>query len=224
MAYANSLDTNRRLATLTVVAGLHALAGYALVTGLAAKFLPRIAPSPLVADNFRLPPPPPRPVPEPRDAAPLPKAVPTHDARQLLPLDDAPIAPSSEALIDTIGTGGAGGDIAEVHIPLPEPRPSPSLVRGARPRGNPGLWVTASDYPAADLRQEHTGVTRFRLDIGIDGRVSQCTVTGSSGHPGLDAAACARLAQRARFDPAIDSTGARLAGTYASSVRWEIPE
>ncbi|WP_296679570.1 energy transducer TonB, partial [Novosphingobium sp.] len=88
----------------------------------------------------------------------------------------------------------------------------------------PGLWVSENDYPAADLRQHHTGVTRFQLDIGIDGRVSNCTVTVSSGHPGLDSAACAKLTQRGRFEPAIDSTGARLPGTFSSSVRWQIPE
>lgn len=223
MAYVSSINTNRRLATLTVVAGLHALAGYALVTGLAAKFLPRLAPPPLVADNFKLPPPPPKDLPQPKDAAPMPKAIPQHDTKQLVPMDNFPIAPSTP-VFDGIGTGGTGGDIAEVHIPLPDPKPSPSLVRGARPKGNPGLWVTPNDYPASDLRQEHTGITRFRLDIGIDGRVSQCTVTTTSGHPNLDAAACAKLTQRGRFEPAIDSTGARLPGSFSSSVRWEIPE
>lgn len=224
MAYSNSLDTRHRFAMLALVAGIQALAGYALVSGLAAKFLPRVAPPPLVADNFKLPPPPPKPIPEAKAPAPRPTIMPQHDTRQVIPMDDAPIAPSTDSIINIIGTGGTGGDIAEVHIPGPERPVQPALVRGARPRGNPGLWVTPNDYPSADLRQEHTGITRFRLDIGTDGRVSQCTVTASSGHPGLDAAACAKLAQRGRFEPAIDSTGARLPGSFSSSVRWEIPE
>ena len=40
----------------------------------------------------------------------------------------------------------------------------------------------------------------------------------------LDDAACRRISQRARFDPATDETGGKVVGTYAGTVKWEIPD
>lgn len=222
MAYAESLNTNRRLAALGVVAVLHLAAGYALVTGLAQKYLPHVPPPRVIADNFRLPPPkPPEQKPQ-ADPRPLARAPLVHETYVIVPPDPptfTPVVPTGDS-----GTlGGTGHEIAEVRLPQPEP-PLPRVVRGAAARGNPALWVTPNDYPGGELRLGHSGVTRFRLGIGADGRVSDCTVTASSGFPALDAAACARLTSRARFDPALDSTGARVAGSYANSVRWQIPE
>ena len=225
MAYAGSLNTKRRLGTASAVALVQIAVGYALVSGLAASFLPRAELPPILTDF--IPQPKPKPdTPKPQvDQARPSTTPPVHDTRQVVPNDTPTFSPVADPVFDGISAGdGTAGDIGEVRIPVADPPSRPVLVRGAKPRGNPGLWVTANDYPAADLRQEHTGVTRFRLDIGADGKVTDCTVTGSSGHPGLDQAACAKLIGRARFDPAIDSTGARLAGSYSSSVRWQIPE
>ena len=49
-------------------------------------------------------------------------------------------------------------------------------------------------------------------------------VTGSSGFAALDQIACAKVTARARFDPATDDTGAKVAGRYATTIRWEIPD
>jgi protein TonB len=54
--------------------------------------------------------------------------------------------------------------------------------------------------------------------------VKGCEVTASSGSSDLDAATCANVAKRARFNPATDESGARVAGSYSSAVRWEIPD
>lgn len=224
MAYAGSLNPNRRLATASAVALVQLAVGYALVSGLAATFLPPSVAPPLITDFIAKPKP---PVPDKPRADPAPRSnpMPQHDTHQVVPNDTPTFTPVGDPIVDGGVIGGTGsGDIGEVRIPVADPPPLPVLVRGARPKGNPGLWVTPNDYPAADLRQEHSGVTRFRLEVGADGKAKDCTVTGSSGHPGLDQAACARLLARARFDPAIDSTGARLAGSYSSSVRWQIPE
>ena len=64
----------------------------------------------------------------------------------------------------------------------------------------------------------------MRKLIAASGRVESCTITGSSGHPELDRATCELVARRARFDPAKDSSGAKVSGTYTSSVRWQLPE
>ena len=92
------------------------------------------------------------------------------------------------------------------------------------PNGQPGLWATANDYPARDLRENHAGTVRFSLSISADGKVGGCIVTGSSGWPGLDAATCRLISARARFTPATNEDGQAMAGSYYGSIRWVIPE
>ncbi|MBS0482753.1 MAG: TonB family protein [Proteobacteria bacterium] len=224
MAYVDAVTTSRRLETLGVVAALHLVAGYVLVTGLAAKFLPHPELPRVIADNLRLPPP--KPPKEHHRDDPKPQQKQTvHETHTPIPLDQPSFTPVEVTPFTGAGTLGSGGHgVDEVRLPKPDTAPSPTLVRGAKPRGSPGLWVTPNDYPASELRLEHSGVTRFRLGIGADGRVSDCTITASSGFPALDQAVCSRLTARARFDPAIDSTGARITDSYSSSVRWQIPE
>jgi protein TonB len=96
--------------------------------------------------------------------------------------------------------------------------------RAARPLGRPGSWVSANDYPARDLREGNQGLVRFRLAVGADGGVTDCVIVGPSGFPGLDSATCDNLRRRARFEPASDGTGAKVAGSYAGTIRWLIPE
>ncbi len=108
--------------------------------------------------------------------------------------------------------------------PVAPPPPPPSFyARPARPKGNPGLWVTTSDYPSAALRDEISGVTRFRLIVEADGRVSQCDITQSSGSEILDTATCRLIVRRARFNPAVDEAGNPTVGYFSSAVRWIIP-
>ena len=95
--------------------------------------------------------------------------------------------------------------------------------KGATPRGNPGSWATTDDYPSRALREEREGVTRFSVTVDARGRVSNCQVTGSSGHPDLDEAACRAITRRARFEPATDGNGDPTTGSYSNSVRWQIP-
>lgn len=119
-----------------------------------------------------------------------------------------------------------GGKIALTPLPLPLPLPSPSpgfAPVGARPLGRPGLWVTNSDYPAGAMRRGEQGVTGFRVTVGADGRVRDCVVTRSSGSDELDRATCAKVSMRAKFAPASDSNGNPVAGSYANTIRWEIP-
>jgi periplasmic protein TonB len=69
-----------------------------------------------------------------------------------------------------------------------------------------------------------TGKARFRLEIAADGRVTGCTITASSGHPQLDAATCALVSKRAKFQPARGSNGEPVAGTYSNAIDWQLPE
>ncbi len=92
-----------------------------------------------------------------------------------------------------------------------------------QPLGNPGDWVNSADYPASALREEAEGVVGFTLDVDAQGVPTNCSVTRSSGNPSLDSATCTLISTRARFTPATDKKGAPVAGTWSSSVRWQIP-
>jgi periplasmic protein TonB len=110
--------------------------------------------------------------------------------------------------------------------PTPPPRmamPSMTRSRPAKPRSNPGLWVSTMDYPARSLRMEEEGTTAFRLEVGVDGRVVGCVINGSSGSAALDLATCSNITRRARFEPALDSDGNPALGYYSNRVRWQIP-
>lgn len=94
----------------------------------------------------------------------------------------------------------------------------------AKPVTSPGSWVTSDDYPAAALRDEREGTAGFRLIIGTDGLPTRCEIVASSGHADLDAKTCEIVMARARFTPVHDATGNAVGGTYASRVRWQIPD
>ena len=106
-------------------------------------------------------------------------------------------------------------------VPVPVVR---EAARGATPRGNPGSWIRPDDYPARAMRAGEQGTVRFNLTIGPNGAVTACQIVGSSGSPTLDEATCRLVSRRARFNPAVDSTGAAVDGRYANAVSWRLPE
>lgn len=106
--------------------------------------------------------------------------------------------------------------------PLPPP-PSVPTGRPATPIGNPGNWILTDDYPAIALRQNWTGITAFRLTIGLSGFVVGCDITRTSGYAVLDQTTCTLITQRASFRPARDAQGKPVVGYYSSRVRWELP-
>lgn len=226
MAYVDTHTSNHRIATLTSVALIHVAAGFALVNGLAASFMPQARE---ILRTFDIDPPKPKPVPTPTEqpAAQDPRPAPDRPA----PTPADPFAFTATGPAPTFPTGPVGevggGGVGEALFPTPTPAPAPApgvAPRAARPKGNPGLWVSTSDYPTAGLRGELEGLVKVRLTIGTDGKPSDCTVTASSGHDVLDEATCAKLLRRARFDPASDQTGAKVTGTWNTAVRWDIPD
>ncbi len=120
--------------------------------------------------------------------------------------------------------------LQSVVVPVPAAAPPPPAPprsgkeRAAVPTGNPGGWATADDYPPSALRDDMQGTTGFRLTVGIDGRVSACSITQSSGSPDLDAATCRLVTQRATFTPALDRKGKPAQGSYSNRIRWVLPE
>jgi TonB family protein len=84
--------------------------------------------------------------------------------------------------------------------------------------------INHEDYPASARRAEEQGLSRMRLEVRPDGRVSQCVILGSSGSNALDSASCRLLRARARFAPALDDKGVAVADTAFASILWRMPE
>ena len=218
MAYASQSGRGGKTATLSVVALLHVAGITALVLGLSVSWIPHVDP-PLQGAQIPLDKLPPPDKPD--------KALPKTPIASTVITSPIPIVDLNTHSGPVVLPSFTPPDIVDTGPLVIEPQPSPSprfTAKNAAPLGRPGSWVSPSDYPINDLRQEHSGVTRFRLSVGSDGAVQSCTITASSGWPGLDAATCAKITQRARFTPASDESGTKVAGNFASSVRWEIPE
>jgi protein TonB len=91
------------------------------------------------------------------------------------------------------------------------------------PASHPPTWITYRDYPQQALRAGEQGKVAFRLDVAANGRVTGCTITLSSGSELLDSTACRLLKRRARFTPARNAAGEKVAGTWSNAFAWSMP-
>jgi periplasmic protein TonB len=220
MAYADARHTQRTVGTVALVAVLEVALGVGIVAGLAFNGT-RDPPRPPVS-TFDVPPP---QIDKPIDPPPIPdtKYVPQRPPVAQDPVFDLGPAPQPSFAPDDTTAGDDG--LGTVAFPTPTPSPVPSFTPlKAKPRGNPANWVTPNDYPTSEIRAEHQGRTSFRLSLDPAGKVTNCAITTSSGWPVLDAVTCEKLARRAKFEAAIDNTGAKTAGSYAGTVNWRLPE
>lgn len=221
MAYVSSQSSASRARTGIAVAALQAAGIYVIIASLSYVVGPREKKE--VTDTYFIPKPTEKPT-EP--AKPQEKTI-YDPIPQPTPLPTPQVTPTSQPTGTTgpaeeTGTGTGPGTGTASPNPTSEPTRAAFTPKSPKPKGRPGEWVTRNDYPSQDLREGNEGTVRFRLGIGADGRVTSCTITASSGFPRLDAATCAKLSQRARFEPGTDDTGAKAAGTWYSSVRWSI--
>lgn len=219
MAYAQARSSQQKIVTLGAVAALHVAAGYVIVTGLAASGFVQEIPTLFQARNIRVEVPPETPPPQPQADRTQP-AHPEQTAQTVItPVLRFDTTPVKLPDVDTLLPAGT-----EDRIVTPPPETPRFTPEAARPRNDPGSWVTEADYSSRAMRLGLEGVTRFTLTVGADGRVTDCRVTGSSGHAELDSAACLLIAKRARFEPARNGDGDKVAGSYSSAVRWTIRE
>lgn len=230
------LARRRHPVALSVIIGGHlaALAALALVKTYVVTDPPQ---PPMQVENIPIEtPPPPEKLPPPPDEVAKPSSSPPTKMTVVVPPVQIPSAgpaadPASRPYVEPfIAPPGPTPNFGNaLPLPVPEPLPIPERKPAAqpvaaRPRGDPARWVTNDDYPDAALRGEEQGRTRFRLEIGPDGRPTGCTVTGSSGSATLDNAACRLLMRRARFNAATGPDGQAVGGSYSNSFNWLIPE
>ena len=201
---------------IVIVALLHALLGYAFITGLAYNVVKKVAQDLKTFDVAEEAPPPeelPPPPPPDQKVEPPPMVAPPPIVQTQTiapPMQTVRIAPPPV--------------ITPTAPPAPPPPPAPRMAAPASPRGNPGSWVTTEDYPSRALREEREGVTGVAFDIGGDGKVANCRVTSSSGSPELDDATCRNFTRRARYKPAQNDAGQAMGSTGSQRVRWQMPK
>jgi len=223
MAYADRNTSGSRVIAIVMVAVIVAGMGYAFVTGLAYQYIKKTAEK-LNPFDVQEPPPPPEEVPPPPPPPDTP--VPPPPTQIVVPPAQVPV-PTQAPPIPTTSVIPPAPPITPPAPPAqpapPQPPAPPRIAKKLSPRGSPQSWVTDDDYPASALRAEQAGTVRFRLDVDASGKVTNCTVTGSSGTSVLDTTACNLLKRRARFNPAEDEGGNKIPAPYNGSFTWKIP-
>ena len=98
------------------------------------------------------------------------------------------------------------------------------MLEPTRSRANLASYVSDSDYPLEALMNGEEGTVGFRLVVGPDGRVANCSVIASSGTPSLDDTTCSIMRRRARFTPARDQYGNPTSDSLSARITWRIAE
>jgi TonB family protein len=151
------------------------------------------------------------------------------DGTLLERLDLGGLAPALERLPECVAKGAAmpySGPTPSPPTPPPSARAPLPLATGKQrpPRPRIALSHVMGDYPPAALRAGEEGMTEFRIQVDIKGRVTGCTVTRSSGSATLDSETCRMLVVRARFEPALDSEGRPTPAETRGRIVWRLPQ
>lgn len=95
-----------------------------------------------------------------------------------------------------------------------------TLSRRPTPRSNPETWISPNDYPGGARRN---GLVRFRLIVDEKGKVADCAIQSATQPKHFAQTVCSRLSRRARFEPALDSSGQPIRSYYTGSVTFMLP-
>ena len=214
MSYANRKEMgSNRTAGIVVVAVIHAVLGYALVTGLGYNVIKQKIDDLKTFDVSEPPPPPEKPPPPPpKDNTPPPPIIAPPAIVRMAPIQSpvivTPIMPQAPVITPP---------------PRPNPPPVPHVSQTAKARGDLHSYFSTDDYPASSLRNNEQGTTGVRITVGTDGRVADCQVTQSSGSSALDAATCTIIRRRAKYTPAKNDDGSAAMGSDSVRIKWVVP-
>ena len=241
--WSGSLSRRQRIAAAATVAALHLALGFALFAGWGDR-LAAVAERTLDVIDLAPPPPPAverRPLPQRQAerrageaAPPNLKQNPTEIVAPppVLPIEPPPpvvaapvagtgVAPDAGAAPvagpgtgaggfgDGRGSGGAGeGDGGDGGTP-------PRQLRGT---------LRASDYPSVAFTSGTALRIAVRYLVEINGRVTDCDVTRSSGVAELDEITCRLIRERYRFRPARDERGEPVPSYVVDTNSWFLEE
>jgi protein TonB len=211
-----------RVVSIVIVALIHLVIGYMLVTGLAMSAAKNIIQRVTTVDveepepEVEEPPPPP---PDQEVAPPPPVAPPA-------PINIAP-APPQIRTVDSIPPPAPPARVVPPPAPpaAPAPPPAPSQARAAS-RDGQNRWAARiqSNYPRRAVQREIEGNVGVAVVIDASGRVTQCSVTATSGSEDLDQAACEGMQRYARYNPALDAAGNPTTGRDSMTIVYRLGE
>ncbi|QFT76188.1 energy transducer TonB [Erythrobacter sp. THAF29] len=220
MAYADQQMNGNKVVSIIIVAIIHVLIGYLLISGLAVSAVKTVVERVTTVDIEEPPPPeePDEPPPEqPQETAPPPPVAPPP------PISIAPAPPPIQTQPTIPPPAPPALTIPPPAPVAPPPPPPPSLARGATTRGE-RRWAARiqENYPSRALREEIEGTVGVRVTVTPQGRAANCSVTSSSGSSILDQAACRGMERYARFNPALDDAGNPTTGSYATRITYRL--
>lgn len=83
-------------------------------------------------------------------------------------------------------------------------------------------YISLADYPEAAKRAGAQGTVRVRYVVGVKGRVTNCSVTATSGSAALDEETCRLITRRYSFRPARDASGRAVPETHDDRFAWRL--
>jgi len=216
------IGTNRTLAII-IVAIIHVILGYFLITGLAYKVIKQATEDLKTFNVEEKPAPPPvePPPPPPEQVPETPPAVVSPPPVVRIKVVRPPVVQTVQVAPPPVVTPRAAP--APRAPPAPRRPPPPPPVKTVPPRSATGDLqglFRGDDYPQSALQADEQGTVTARLTVGTNGRVSGCNVTSSSGSRELDRTTCRILQSRARFTPARDNRGNPTTDTVTQRIRW----
>ncbi|MEO5707578.1 MAG: energy transducer TonB [Alteraurantiacibacter sp.] len=222
MAYADQEMSGSRIVSIVIVALIHLVIGYMLVTGLAMSAAKNIIERVTTVDieepepEEEEPPPPP---PDQEVAPPPPVAPPAQI--------NVSVAPPQITTQPNIPPPAPPARVVPPPAPpaAPAPPPAPSQARAAS-RDGQNRWAARiqSNYPRRAVQREIEGNVGMAVVVDATGRVTQCSVTSSSGSEDLDQAACEGMQRYARYNPALDAAGNPTTGRDSMTIVYRLGE
>lgn len=200
----SELENNsaKRLIGIAAVIVLHLIVFYALVTGLATKFVkPADQPVELLIIQDKKPEPEkPKPIEKPPELPKLvDKVLKTPEPKPIdTPLPKPTPTPTPTPTVSNSPVPTPTPTPAPPPTPAPAPKPA-GATRGAS-EGSAGCEKPA--YPREALMNEESGTVRISVLVGTDGSAKQVKVKRSSGSKSLDKAASKAFAL-CSFRPAL---------------------
>jgi protein TonB len=237
-AYAQQQRTNvrprERFYALAAVVAVQLALGLALLIGLRvqvsrpADVVERLIDVALQSPPTPPPPPPPKPKPAHRaSAAPRAQPAPLGGSPGRTPAHAPPsvapviairpsVAPSGggSGSGPAVGYGGGGGTGGHGQGDSDDGGTDLEQIAGE---------ITSSDYPR-ELREAGVGGrVGVLFTVGVNGRVTRCTVTRSSGVAELDSLTCRLIQQRFVYRPSRDRFGRPIADEVDGEHDWIAP-
>jgi protein TonB len=216
MNFSHEKQPGKNLTGITVVIVLHALVGWAIVSGLATRMVADVKQAVEAEIIEEVKPPPPKeippPPPPPEMKAPPPPFIPPVEVNVQQP------PPVQNTISQSTNVAPPSKDLARPAPPAPAAKPAPGPVTVAAVVDF--NTCARPEYPKNSLRNEETGVTQLQFLIGADGSVKESKLQKSSGFRDLDRAAQNALS-RCRFKPGMANGVAQESWTNVQYV-WTL--